>query len=167
MNEDQKESGHKWHKQTIVQWFFVVLVLCVIAGVIVMGVGGQYGPPGCGQGYLCYKGVKIPNAVRAYQDDNDGKLPVINATVNIGGHDFQIVDICALLTSGDSMLSDVPVGLASVNGSGNDNCDAGCEGCKSDYHYIWAVDDEGNVYSTCVGDECEANGEDGFQDVWP
>jgi hypothetical protein len=105
--------------------------------------------------------------VRAYQDDNDGKLPVINATVNIGGHDFQIVDICALLTSGDSMLSDVPVGLASVNGSGNDNCDAGCEGCHSDYHYVWAVDDEGNVYSTCVGEDCDANGEDGFQGVWP
>jgi hypothetical protein len=60
----------------------------------------------------------------------------------------------------------VSEGVASIEGSDNDNCDAGCGGCLAASHYIWAADEYG-IYSTCVGADCEANGEDGYQGVWP
>lgn len=105
-------------------------------------------------------------AVVSYYTDSEGVFPTINGTVNISGYDPQILDICSLLTSAGGILSEVPEGIASIEGSDNDNCDAGCEGCLSSNHYIWAIDDYG-IYSTCVGEGCEANGEGGFQGVWP
>ena len=105
-------------------------------------------------------------AVSSYYIDNDGVFPTINGTVNVSGYDLQILDICALLTSAGGILSEVSEGVASVEGSDNDNCDAGCGGCLAASHYIWAADEYG-IYSTCVGAECEANSEDGFQGVWP
>jgi hypothetical protein len=110
--------------------------------------------------------ANLLDAVVAYYYDHDGELPTINGTVNISGYDSQILDICALLTTAEGGLNDVPEGVASVSDSDNDNCDAGCEGCSAASHYVWAIDDYG-IYSTCVGDECDANGEDGFQGVWP
>jgi hypothetical protein len=105
-------------------------------------------------------------AVSSYYIDNNGVVPTINGTVNISGYDIQILDMCALLTSAGGILSEVSEGVASVEGSDNDNCDAGCGGCLAASHYIWAVDESG-IYSTCVGADCEANGEDGYQGVWP
>jgi hypothetical protein len=112
-----------------------------------------------------YNGLQ--NAVMAYAANNSGALPTINGTVNISGYDFQIIDICALLTSEGGILSEVPEGIAGVNGSDNDNCDAGCEGCLETNHYIWAIDDYGYIYSTCVGANCSEYNSDGYQDVWP
>lgn len=105
-------------------------------------------------------------AVSSYYMDNEGALPTTNGTVNISGYDSQIIDICALLTSAGGNLSEVTECLTSLDGPDNDNCDAGCGGCSAANHYIWAIDDYG-IYSTCVGDDCDANGEDGFQGVWP
>ena len=105
-------------------------------------------------------------AVSSYYIDNDGVFPTINGTVNVSGYDLQILDICALLTSAGGILSEVSGGVASIEGSNNDNCDAGCGGCLAASHYIWAADEYG-IYSTCVGADCEANGEDGYQGVWP
>jgi len=41
--------------------------------------------------------------------------------------------------------------------------------CTNPYqgHYVWLVDDNGNVCSVCVGDDCRANNESGYQGVWP
>lgn len=110
---------------------------------------------------------EVQTSVVSYMIDNDEMMPTLNSTVSIGGSDYRIVDVCVLLVADWGMLSEGSISCISINGSDNDNCDAGCEGCQSDYHYVWAVDDEDNVYSTCVGDDCEANGEDGFQGVWP
>jgi hypothetical protein len=141
-----------------------MLILCIIAFVIYSAIGAQYGTS-C-EGYRCYED-KILDAVQDYQHKNDGALPVVNATVNISGYDYQIIDICALLTSAGGILSEVPVGLASVDSPNDDNCDAGCEGCHADFHYIWAVDEEGSVYSACVGANCSEYNRDDFQGVWP
>ncbi|MFA5374924.1 MAG: hypothetical protein WC455_04115 [Dehalococcoidia bacterium] len=108
----------------------------------------------------------LENAVVAYYYDHDGVFPTINGTVNISGYDVQILDICALRVSAEGGFNKGPDGVAAVTGSDNDNCDAGCEGCLSSNHYIWAIDDYG-IYSTCVGADCDANGEEGFQGVWP
>ena len=108
----------------------------------------------------------LDNAVVTYYYNNEGALPTINGAVNISGFDAQILDICALLTSAGGNLSEVPEGIASVEGSDNDNCDAGCGGCSADNHYIWAIDDYG-MYSTCVGANCSEYNTDGYQGVWP
>jgi hypothetical protein len=105
-------------------------------------------------------------AVSSYYMDNDGVVPTINGTVNVNGYDLQILDICALLTSAGGILSEVSEGVASVEGSDNDNCDAGCGGCLAASHYIWAADEYG-IYSTCVGSNCSEYNADGYQGVWP
>jgi len=108
----------------------------------------------------------LQNAVVAYYTDNGGVFPTINATVNISGYESQILDICSLLTSEGGMLIEVPDGVASVSGSDNDNCDAGCEGCLDTNHYIWAVNEYG-IFSVCVGSNCSEYNSDGYQDIWP
>jgi hypothetical protein len=111
---------------------------------------------------------QIQNAVVAYATEHEGVFPIINGTVNINGSDYNIIDICSLLTSEGGMLSKVPDGVASINGSDNDNCDAGCDGCLDTNHYIWAVDEyDGYVPSTCVGANCSEYNSDGYQGVWP
>ena len=109
---------------------------------------------------------ELDYAVYAYYASNAGALPTINGTVNVSGSDYHILDICALLTSAGGILSEVPEGVAVIDGPDNDNCDAGCANCSAGSHYVWAVDDYG-IYSVCVGEDCDANGEDGFQGVWP
>jgi len=108
----------------------------------------------------------LQNAVVAYYTDNGGVFPTINATVNISGYESQILDICSLLTSEGGMLIEIPDGVASVSGSDNDNCDAGCEGCLDTNHYIWAVNEYG-IFSVCVGSNCSEYNSDGYQGVWP
>ena len=111
---------------------------------------------------------QIQNAVVAYATDSNGVFPTINGIVNISGYDLQIVDICSLLTTEGGMLSEVPEGVASINGPDNDNCDAGCDGCLDTNHYIWAVDEyDGYVPSICVGANCSEYNTDGYQGVWP
>jgi hypothetical protein len=109
----------------------------------------------------------LQNAVVAYATDNNGVFPTINGTANISGYDLQIIDICSLLTSEGGMLNEVPEGVAIINGSDNDNCDAGCDGCLDTNHYLWAIDEYGYVYSTCVGTNCSEYNTDGYQGVWP
>jgi len=110
----------------------------------------------------------LQNAVTAYAANNSYVFPTINGTVNISGYDLHIVDICPLLNySEGGMLTAVPGGVASINGSDNDNCDAGCDGCLDTNHYIWAIDEYGYLYSTCVGANCSAQNTDGYQGVWP
>ena len=109
----------------------------------------------------------IQDAVTSYATAHNDSFPTINGTVDISGYDFQIVDICSLLTSKGGTLSKVPGGVASVSGSNNDNCDAGCEGCLTSNHYIWAVNGNGSVDSICVGANCSQYNTYGYQGVWP
>ena len=115
--------------------------------------------------------AQVQTAVIEYSFNHDHELPptiggksVINTSKGI--REVWIIDLCAI-TGGDRILRAVPEGVTQLPGPDNDNCDAGCEGCNSSYHYIWWMDEGGNVYSTCVGDECDANNEDGYQGVWP
>ena len=110
---------------------------------------------------------QIQNAVMAYATEHEGVFPTINGTVNISGYDLQIINICSLLTSEGGMLREVPDSVASINGSDNDNCDAGCDGCLDTNHYLWAIDEYGYIYSTCVGANCSEYNTDGYQGVWP
>jgi hypothetical protein len=156
----------RWYKnwRIITQWFLVVLVLCVITGIIVMGVGGQYGTS-C-DGYYCTED-KILDAVAHYQSKHNGFLPVLNGTyTNANCSNCNVINIRALLVTNGGLLQRLPVVL-NLSASGNDNCGGNASlGCNNYGSYIWVVDTSGNVFSYCAGAGCTTNNS-GYQDVWP
>ena len=104
----------------------------------------------------------------------DEPIPAVNGTVTVDGEERYIVDFCYLYGgtySGDMQSYKlVPESAISINGADNDNCDKYPKSptlCHREYHYIWAMDEIGVVYSTCIGDDCWANNESGFQGVYP
>ena len=164
MSEEQRKP--KWYEiRPIYQFTFIIVILLILAGVCVMAAGGH--PTPSAESFYHRAKTELQNAVQNYQNKNNGVLPTINGTVTVNGSLCHIIDICALLVSEGGKLNQVPDGYISINGSDNDNCDAGCGGCNTAYSYIWAVDNNGDVYSTCVGKYCNASGVDGFQDAWP
>jgi hypothetical protein len=158
-----KEQGKfKWYDiRPIYQFIFIIVILLMIAGIVVMGIGGSVSPSKEG----AYGIVKtdLQNAVNDYQNKNDGALPTINGTITINGSAYKIINICLLPTQNEVSLQHIIGSLWGGNGSYDDNCDGGCAECTTYGSYIWTVDDEGNVYSTCVGERCNTSGIDGFQ----
>ena len=174
MSEEQEKLVESWLKKrlaerrlrkrlTIIALLFVACAITFIA--VVMAIPGTSKSSPGGNYYAAKR--EIQSAVIAYMNNNYGELPVINGTSTITDSDYRIIDICALLTSKGGEINHVPDGCASINNSDNDNCDAGCDGCHVTSHYIWAVDANGSVYSTCIGEDCAANSVDYFQGVWP
>ena len=107
----------------------------------------------------------IQRLVVIWMNDHGGELPILNpdVTVNISGNGNYIIDICVLMESDDS-LRVTPLSCVELDGPSNDNCDgSGCTWCWPEQNYIWALNDDGRVYSTCVGVDCSATGEDGYQ----
>jgi len=107
--------------------------------------------------------------IEYYMDDYD-ELPIVNvnATVRINENEYYIIDVCTLVEyfEHQDLSFKVPYSCIEIEGPNNDNCDGGNCSCYPDSHYIWTIDDNGTINSTCVGEECYANNEDGFQDVW-
>ena len=137
-----------------------LLWVIIIGGLIGVsyyyGLSGIYGTP---SGSYNQSRHDIQAAVTAYQDKHDGGLPVLNRTVTINGSTRHLIDLCDLKYKGE-FLKSVPLGCAP------DNCAAG--GCTcTDGSYIWAVDGDGNISSTCISLDCEAYQVDGYQGVWP
>jgi hypothetical protein len=164
MNEAQEKPQKKWYKRW--QLYLLILVALFIAFIVFILRGEVEVIPKTGDLYYTAK-TELPNAVYDYQRKNNGALPTINSTVTINGSTYRIIDICALLTQNEESLQTVNDSLWSGNGTDDDNCDSGCAQCNAYGSYIWAIDEQGNVYSTCIGEYCEANGEDGYQGVWP
>ena len=101
-------------------------------------------------------------------------IPAVNGTIVIDGEERYIVDF-VYLVGGTYVGIEPPYQLQPesailINGSDNDNCDNYPESptyCNRNDHYIWAMDEIGKVYSACIGDDCWANNESGFQGVYP
>ena len=166
MSKEQIKPTKKWYKHWRVYLFiFTPFILLMIAGLVVTAAGGQLSPSREG----AYGIVKtdLQNAVNDYQNKNDGALPTINGTITINGSAYKIINICLLPTQNEVSLQHIIGSLWGGNGSYDDNCDGGCAECTTYGSYIWAVDDEGNIYSTCVGEHCNTSGVDGYQDWWP
>jgi hypothetical protein len=169
MSEEQgkpKSKGYK--KRSTILALSLLLVMCAIAAYVFISMDGGVGSVPHDAAYKVTKN-DLQTAMKAYQSKNNGELPTIKGTVTINTSDYQIIDICTLLLSEDWTQGDFPDGCISINGSDNDNCDRGCEGCHATWHYIWMVDDQGTIYSKCIGEDCEANNEDGYQgyNSWP
>ena len=121
----------------------------------------------------------MEEAVQAYQKTHDGEAPIVNSTViSVNGsnvlesEDYYAIAVCRLL--GSTSSGDIMKNLIYVTHSRNcvaeganaepyaTNCLNQCTGS-----YVWLTTINGNIASICMGDECTAHGEDGFQDVWP
>ena len=94
--------------------------------------------------------------------------------VTVDGEERTIVDFCYLYGGTEigrlPPLKLLPEAAVSINGTDNDNCDKYPNApppCNRTHHYIWVMDEIGKVYSACIGDECWANNESGFQGVYP
>ena len=118
-----------------------------------------------GQAYSVVKD-EIQNVVIGYATDHQGNWPTLTGTYSISGcTNCHIIDMSLLLTSQGGFLSQVPDGTYSAAGANNDNCDGGASGCSSNNHYVWLIDWLGNVYSKCIGSDCD--GATGYQGIWP
>lgn len=158
-------SGVRRRGFTLIELLIVMLIIAILTGVVIMATVGGIFENAKEQAYTTLRD-QLQNAVIEQITDEAGDLPPTLGTVNISGNK-SILDICALMNP-EGMLRTAPEGCILLNGSGNDNCDGGnCSGCVVSFHYIWAIDGRGNVFSTCVGPDCASNNEDGFQDVWP
>lgn len=112
---------------------------------------------------------KIGDAVTEYSNAKNGSLPVIGGgAVIVDGEQQLIIDICALVES--KFMPSVPASCISLPGADDDNCDGidsdKCS-CRDGDHYIWTVDPEGSVNSSCIGLECDEADAGGYQGVWP
>jgi hypothetical protein len=127
-------------------------------------------PTWCGEWEESYNETRewVNDIVRMHVYSGFEGQPILgeNVNVTIGGEIRYIVSFCAWMDPG---ITQVILGYpcADIPGKVNDNCDH-CPGldCPPG-HYIWAIGEHKKVYSTCVGDDCWANNEDGFQGVWP
>jgi hypothetical protein len=102
----------------------------------------------------------------------------INVSVNVSGNevvlgeDYYVIAACKLLISSfpKGILKEVPDSCEAGNGvyagaNAQPNitkCAVECAG-----HYLWLTTETGDIASICIGADCEAHGEDGFQCVYP
>ena len=108
-----------------------------------------------------------------------GEVPIVNKTViAVSGldlypdEDHYVIAICSLLvnSSPPGILKQVPQSVHprnclpdGANAQPNvTDCAINCTGS-----YVWLTTDMGDVTSICIGAECEAHGEDGYQGVYP
>jgi hypothetical protein len=109
---------------------------------------------------------EIQDAVMEYRDANNGSLPIVGSgAVIVDDEQQSIIDICLLVES--KLMLSVPATCISLPGADNDNCDGGNCSCHKTAHYTWTTDSNGNVHSACIGEQCDKNKTDGYQDVWP
>jgi prepilin-type N-terminal cleavage/methylation domain-containing protein len=155
---------------TLLELLIVISILMILVGVVILSVGNVFGTAR----KTAYTSVRqqVQTAVIAYQAKSLGNYPLTGNTTVIDGKTLGIIDACALLASSGSMLREVPDGFIST--PDNDNCDSGEYNCSCDLkaHYIWTVDVNGNIYSSCIdtilnGGGCINSSSDGFQGVWP
>jgi prepilin-type N-terminal cleavage/methylation domain-containing protein len=138
---------------TLIELLIVLVILAILAGVIVLAVGGIFGRTG-EQAYNLVRD-EIQLAVTSYATNVSHGDPVM--TGNLSN-----IDVC-LLIGGEELLREVPDGVRDANNGGN------CSGTADTNHYIWTFD-QGNVASVCVnvaGSPCDTAGADGYQGQWP
>jgi hypothetical protein len=146
--------------------FLIFCLLPIVVGLILMSIAGSLGPSSQAPYMTARDEVGI--AVIAYTIDNNADIPALTGTYSIAEcADCHPIDMNLLITSSDMILSEVPDGTYAVAGANNDNCDGGATGCSADNHYVWLVNTFGIVYSKCMGADCNSNGDDGYQGVWP
>jgi hypothetical protein len=165
MSEEQgKPTGNPRDLVSVII-FFIMLIVILTVIVSVLGEGGTTVEPLS----WSYNAAKddIQNAVTADQTDHNELIPTLSSTyTNANCSNCSVINISASLVENDGLLASTPDGLH-LSASGNDNCGGNASlGCVNGWHYIWLVDDDGEVFSYCAGAGCTTNNS-GYQDVWP
>lgn len=155
---------------TLIELLIVMVILAILAGVVVMAVGGVFGSAH----KAAYAAVHddLQNATVAYATDHNGQFPKLAGNYSVTGpgtdrcNTCSVLNLSALLTSNGGMLRKMPDGLYSTNASGTDNCNGGGTPCLTTSHYVWIIDTFGNLYSVCP--LCTNSSLNGFiVDYWP
>jgi prepilin-type N-terminal cleavage/methylation domain-containing protein len=161
---------------TLIELLIVMVILAILAGVVVMAVGGVFGTAR-GSAYTSVKD-DLQNAVTGYATDHNGNFPFNTSASTFtvtGCSTCYVLNFNVMLTSGGGMLREVPDGATSYTGAGYstvNNCTNGSiTGCDAANHYKWGADSLGNVFSVCCNvsgqtTACTAN-QSGYQGVWP
>ena len=166
---------------TLIELLIVMVILAILAGVVVMAVGGVFGTSK-NRAYDVTKD-ELKNAVADYSTRFSGAFPYnasvagfnTSITLTTGGTvTGYIINVSALLVTNGGLLSKAPASTANISGT-NDNSDFGtggyCPAAATTAHYIWYQDTFGNVYSTCSnangGTACANVSTDGFQTTYP
>ena len=137
---------------TLIELLIVLVILAILAGVIVLAVGGIFGRTG-EQAYNLVRD-ELQLAVTGYMTNSSHGLPVMSGNNTV-------IDGCLLLGP-DELLREVPDGMREANG----NCTVALTDSN---HYTWILDGGGNVGSLCVDgvETCDSTVLDGYQGVWP
>jgi prepilin-type N-terminal cleavage/methylation domain-containing protein len=157
---------------TLIELLIVLTIISILAGVVILSIGGTIGTARK-TAYISVK-EQMKRAVISYAINSLGDYPLTGNTTVIDGKTLGIIDVCALLLRNNptGLFGDMPDGCISY--PNNDNCESqvyNCS-CNVEAHYIWAIDVNGNIYSSCVDTVsnkggCKNTSSDGFQDAWP
>ncbi len=127
----------------------------------------------------------IQNAVTEYMVSNGGQRPFYGEMMNTSECFIQlhpapqsgyiyagwVLDFCYMMDSGWLYSEDLPFELPECcyGQSGEEGTNFYTGNCTNPYsgHYVWLIDEVGNVCSVCVGDDCWSNNQSGYQGVWP
>jgi len=133
-------------------------------------------------GWVCGAGIGIPPHGVMINTSNTSGCKVYIGTIPKGEfiNAGYVLDLCYLVEYTKSWADEsfymhdrpmVPLELpiCCYGQSGQEGTNFYTGSCSNPYsgHYIWLVDEVGNVCSVCVGDDCWANNESGYQGVWP
>jgi len=161
---------------TLIELLIVMVILAILAGVVVMAVGGVFGTAKTS----AYNAVKddIQNAVVAFATDNQGSFPYNTSATTFSNANCStcyILNMSQLITVNGGMLRKIPDGCTSWGTL--DNCDGIQAGqsqfntCKTTNHYLWGADNKGNVYSFCqdtgAADKPCTSNNSGYQGQFP
>lgn len=155
---------------------FIVVAYILFTTVLIIGLTSPV-YDSCKRMHYYYIRDELQNSIAYYMSDsnNSSQLPILNEnaifTLTNPNGSYYIINISPLLTSNGGFLGEVPNECIEIPGPDNDNCDGGAIGCSNTSHYIWGVDNEGNVVSKFVNSSemniCQCNTCDGYQGVWP
>ena len=160
---------------TLIELLIVMVILAILAGVVVMAVGGVFGTAKS----AAYNTVKddVQNAVTGYATDHQGNFPInTSATAMTGNVNCTAADPCyiinmsALLTTAvpKGMLRQIPDGTRAANCVGTTDAR-----CSDNNHYTWGATTTGTVFSRCDTNSgspatiCPNGNNSGYQGVWP
>ncbi len=158
---------------TLIELLIVMVIIAILAGVIVMAVGGVFGTAKSAA-YTTAR-EQIQNAVVAYEAANSGSLPSYASNTTIAGNNsvwVAVVNFSALVISSNPIsgtLRNTPDGTYGGTATdGTDNCanTTVLSGCKTTNHYKWYIDNSSTVYSLCTGTGCLLTNTSGYQGIW-
>jgi prepilin-type N-terminal cleavage/methylation domain-containing protein len=155
---------------TLIELLIVIVILAIMAGVVVMTVGGVF----ANAKSAAYNAVKndLQNAIIAYAADHQGDLPInssnasqlIEYNTNCSStNPCYVINMSALLATQRGVLRKIP------DGTRPDNCYGGATGCSDTNHYTWGMTTTGAIYSRCDANNasCPNGNASGYRGVWP